>query len=209
MTKTNCIVAVMALAMGLGSVASFAQDQTAKTDGGAASQQNASSLVPLQDRASKEQVARLLEVMRLRNQLASTMKALQTMIQGQVAAQMSQVSQNLPGAKELTKEDQAKLDAIQQKYMKMALDVYPIDAMMDDITAIYQRYMSRSDVDAFIAFYSSPPGQHLLDAQPAIMSEYMPVAMKRVNERSNQLTAEMMKDIAEQVKATTPADEKK
>jgi hypothetical protein len=64
-------------------------------------------------------------------------------------------------------------------------------------------------VDAFITFYSSPPGQHLLDSQPAIMQEYMPVAMKRVNERSNKLSAEMMKDIAEQVKAETPSEQKK
>jgi hypothetical protein len=122
---------------------------------------------------------------------------------------MSQINLNRPAGQALTNEEQTKLDAIQQKYMKLALDVYPIDAMMDDVTEIYQRYMSRSDVEAFIAFYTSPPGQHLLDAQPAIMSEYMPVAMKRVNERSNQLAAEMMKDIAEQVKAKTPSEEKK
>ena len=208
MTKTNCIAAVMAIAIGFAPLAVVAQDQATKTHDKTASQPSA-SLVPLADRASKEQIAKLLEVMRLRNQLASTMKALQTMIQGQIATQMSQVSSNLPAGKDLSNEEQGKLNAIQQKYMKMALDVYPIDAMMDDVTEIYQRYMSRSDVDAFIAFYSSPPGQHLLDAQPAIMAEYMPVAMKRVNERSDQLAAEMMKDIEEQVKTKTPSDEKK
>ena len=208
MTKTNCIAAVMAIAIGFAPLAVVAQDQATNADTGATSHSSA-SLVPLADRASKEQVTKLLEVMRLRSQLASTMKALQTMIQGQIATQMSQVSSNLPAGKELSNEEQGKLNAIQQKYMKMALDVYPIDAMMDDVTEIYQRYMSRSDVEAFIAFYSSPPGQHLLDAQPAIMAEYMPVAMKRVNERSNQLAAEMMKDIEEQVKTKTPSDEKK
>ena len=209
MTKTKCMVAVLLLAVGLAPLAGVAQGQGTKTHADAVRQQDTSTVVLPEDRASKEQVAKLLEVMRLRQQLTSTMNALQTMIQGQVAAQIGQVSISSPDGKQLTHQQQSKLDAVQQKYMKLALDVYPIDAMMDDITVIYQRHMSRSDVDAFIAFYSSPPGQHLLDSQPAIMQEYMPVAMKRVNERSNKLSAEMMKDIAEQVKAETPSEQKK
>jgi len=209
MTKTKCMVAVLLLAVGLAPLAGVAQGQGTKTHADAVRQQDTSTVVLPEDRASKEQVAKLLEVMRLRQQLTSTMNALQTMIQGQVAAQIRQASMNSQDGKQLTHEQQSKLDAVQQKYMKLALDVYPIDAMMDDITVIYQRHMSRSDVDAFITFYSSPPGQHLLDSQPAIMQEYMPVAMKRVNERSNKLSAEMMKDIAEQVKAETPSEQKK
>jgi hypothetical protein len=146
--------------------------------------------------------------MRLRQQLASTMKALPEMIQGQVAAQKRQLASSLPGGKQLTPDEQKRLEAVEQKYMKMALDVYPVDTMIDDIIEIYQRHMSRSDVDAFIAFYSSPPGQHLLDEQPAIMKEYMPLAMKRVNERSKQLTDEMIKDMASITKSSEPATAK-
>jgi hypothetical protein len=208
MAKPNRIVVVMLLAAGLGPLASVAQDQATKTKDEAASQQSPSSKTPPEERASKEQVAKLLEIMRLRQQLASTMQALPEMIQGQVAAQTRQLASSLPGGRQLTPDEQKRLDAVEQKYMKMAMDVYPVDAMIDDVTEIYQRHMSRSDVDAFIAFYSSPPGQHLLDEQPAIMREYMPLAMKRVNERSKQLTDEMIKDMKSVTQSSEPASAK-
>jgi hypothetical protein len=80
--------------------------------------------------------------------------------------------------------------------------------MMGNITAVYQRHMSKSDVDAYIAFYSSPAGQHLLDAQPKIMQEYMPVVMGRVQKASANLTNDMTKELGDYIKssgATSPA----
>ena len=44
--------------------------------------------------------------------------------------------------------------------------------------------------------------QHLLDAQPVIAKEYMPLVMSRVSERSKVMMKEMMKEMAEIV--TTP-----
>ena len=52
-------------------------------------------------------------------------------------------------------------------------------------------------MDGLITFYSSPPGQHLLDAQPAIAKEYMPMVMGKVSERSKAMTKEMMKEMAD------------
>jgi hypothetical protein len=208
MAKANRIAVVMLLAAGLGSVVSVAQDQPIKPNDEGASQQSATSKIPPEDWASKEQVAKLLEVMRLRQQLASAMKTLPEMIQGQVAAQTRQLASGLPGGRQPTPEEQKRLEAVQQKYMKLALEVYPVDAMIDDVSEIYRRHMSRSDVDAFIAFYSSPPGQHLLDEQPAIMKEYMPLAMKRVSERSKQLTDEMIKEMRPITQSSEPASAK-
>ena len=63
-------------------------------------------------------------------------------------------------------------------------------------------------MDAFIAFYQSPAGQHLLDAQPAIMQEYMPLVMNRMKERSKALTDDLMKDMAEFSAAAAPSTDK-
>jgi len=60
-------------------------------------------------------------------------------------------------------------------------------------------------VDGLIAFYSSPAGQHLLNAQPAIAQEYMPIVMGKVQERSVAMTKEMMKEMAEIAPAAKPA----
>jgi hypothetical protein len=61
-------------------------------------------------------------------------------------------------------------------------------------------------VDAFIAFYATPAGQHLLDAQPAIMQEYMPLVMSRMQVRSKALSEEMMKEVGDILKPQPDAD---
>jgi hypothetical protein len=70
---------------------------------------------------------------------------------------------------------------------------------------IYQRYLSRTDVEAFIVFYSSQPGQDLLNMQPVIMKQYMPVVMKRTQERTKALTDEMIKDMNDLIKVSPAA----
>ena len=60
-------------------------------------------------------------------------------------------------------------------------------------------------MEGLITFYSSPAGQHLLDAQPVIAQEYMPMVMGKVGQRSQAMTKEMMKEMAEVVPASKPA----
>ena len=71
------------------------------------------------------------------------------------------------------------MQKVMSKYVGKAMDLYPADEMLADMTAIYQRHLSKDDVDGLIAFYSSPAGQHLLDAQPVIAKEYMPMVMSQ------------------------------
>jgi hypothetical protein len=88
------------------------------------------------------------------------------------------------------------------------MDLYPAEEMLTDMTAIYQKHLSKDDVEGLITFYSSPAGQHLLDAQPAIAQEYMPLVMGKVGQRSQAMTKEMMKELAEVVPASKPAQPK-
>ena len=142
------------------------------------------------DQPSKEQVQRLFEVMRLKQQMDTMMNSMSTMMQQQISSQIkSMAGDNLPVDK------QAELDRIMHKYMQRALELYPVSEMVGDMTAIYQKHLSKDDVDAYIAFYNSPAGQHLLDEQPAIMKEYLPVVSQRMQERSKTLNEEMMKDL--------------
>jgi hypothetical protein len=122
------------------------------------------------------------------------------MMQQQIVQQLKQMTANL-GLPAMTGEQQAAYDNLMKKYMDKAVSLYPVDEMISDMSALYQKHMSREDVDAFIAFYGSPAGQHLLEAQPAIMKEYMPIVMSRMQERSKALTDEMTKDIQDFAKS--------
>jgi hypothetical protein len=51
----------------------------------------------------------------------------------------------------------------------------PIDEMIDAMVPIYQKHLTKEDLGAILAFYSSPVGQKLQREQPAMMQEGMQV----------------------------------
>ncbi len=171
-----------------------------------ADQQNVAAAIPTDQQPTAEQLNRLFEVMRLRTQMQSVTKMMPAMIQQQVEAQSRQLNEKLfPGMK-TTSEQQEASRRVTQKYLERAANVYPVDEIIEDMKSIYQHHLTRNDVDAYIAFYSSPAAQRLLDAQPAIMQEYMPMVMKKVQQRSLQLSDELAQDLKELIKSETPAN---
>jgi hypothetical protein len=195
---------VLSMIIGLGCVVGAAQ--TVQSGGGtqpAGQAQGAPvSAIPADQQATKEQLTKLFEVMRIRDQMQSMRQIVPAMIQQQIKATMSDTEATLSAGKKLTPEQRAAMEKITNKYVGKAMDLYPPDEMVADMTVLYQQHLSRDDVDGMIAFYSSPAGQHLLDAQPVIAKEYMPLVMSRVSERSKVMMKEMMKEMAEIV--TTP-----
>lgn len=194
MKKIDLIAAVLGMGLALTPFAALAQDAANQAP-------EAPATVAPDQQPTREQLTKLFEVMRLRAQMQNLMKTMPTMIQQQIKAQSEEMKSKMPGAKQLTPEQQAAFDKTMNKFMEKAFNIYPVEEMLDDMATIYQRYLTRTDVDAFIAFYQSRAGQHLLDAQPAIMQEYMPLVMKRMQERTKTLTDEMMKDMEELTKS--------
>jgi hypothetical protein len=158
------------------------------------------STIPVDQQASLEQIAKLFAVIRVKQQVDSIAKMMPAITQQQIQEQTKQIAANFAAGRQLTPKEQAALEELQKKIMDKALNMYPHDVMIEDLAKVYQRHVTKSDVDALIAFYSSPVGQRLLDEQPAIMKEYMPQVMKRVDENSKELTDEILKDIASLVK---------
>jgi hypothetical protein len=161
--------------------------------------------IPPDQQPTKQQLAKLFEVMKFREQTASMMQMLTGMIQQQVRQQEKELTANQPASANLTPEQQAALDGVMNRFLAKALNLFTVDEMLDDMAAIYQRNFTREDVNAYIAFYSTPAGQHLLKTTPVIMQEYMPVVMQRVQERSKDLTAELSKEIADVLRSSAPA----
>jgi len=164
--------------------------------------------IPPDQQPTKEQLIKLFEVMKVRDQMQSMMKILPAMMQQQMQAQMKSLAPNLPGGDASTPEQQAAAAKMMSTCMEKILKAYSIDDMMDDMAAVYQRHLSRADVDAFIVFYQSPAGRHLLEQQPIIMQEAMPLMMSRMQKAATDLIAEMVKEKQESLQPETPAKDK-
>jgi len=186
------------LAMGTALIpATFGQTQAVSNPAKPGQQQDAIPAIPVEDRATPEQVERLFQVMRIRQQTESMMKQMSMMMQQQVSQAMKDGNADLPDGKKPSAEQQAERQKLMEKLMDRAMHVYTVDEMLADMTPIYQRHISKSDIESFIAFFSSSSGQHFLDQQPLIAKEYMPLVMTRVQEKSKALNEEMKKEIDE------------
>lgn len=150
--------------------------------------------IPPADQPTKEQLAHLFEVMRMREQLQSVLKQMPAMLQQSFAMQIKTAEAKMPMAS-LTDEQKAAVEKINGRYTEKARNLYTADEMIADMSSLYQQHVSREDVDAFIAFYVSPAGQHLLDLTPVMMKEYIQTVLVHVQERSSALVEEMKKEL--------------
>ena len=155
-------------------------------------------LIPDSQQPTREKLAQLFEAMRLREQVQSSLKMMSGMMQQQIKEQGKQLTEK--GGNAPSPEQQAATEKVMGKFMEKAMNIVTIDEMLDDMATVYQRHFTRYDIDDFITFYHSPAGQHLLEQQPVIMKEYMPLVMKRAQERTKTLSEELIKDLGEATK---------
>ncbi len=145
--------------------------------------------------ASREQILKLFEVMHIRQQM-------RTMMQGLVKQQSSLVRDTIKKRyPQVTEEDMARLD----DYMTESMKDFPIDGMLDDMIPVYQKHLTQPDVEAMIAFYSSPTGQKLMQEMPAMTTEGMQAAYPRMQEQMER----MMQRVEEKMKPKPKPQPKK
>ena len=171
---------------------------------GTMQQERPAAVIAPENQASPEKLAKLFEVMRIKQQ----MQSMKTMVPGMVQQQIESAMKEFPTQSKLTPEQREKLQAIMNKYVAKSMELYPADEMLTDMTGIYQKHLSKEDVQGLTTFYSSPAGQHLLDAQPVIAQEYMPMVMGKVGQRSQAMTREMVKEMAGIAPPSKPAQAK-
>jgi len=90
-----------------------------------------------------------------------------------------------------------------------------VDAQLDDllnaIIPIYQRHLTKTDIEEMIRFYSSPVGQKLLREQPQIIQESMQagagVQQKRMDEMNARIQ-ERMQELTEASQEQTSGPQK-
>lgn len=140
--------------------------------------------------ATREDVLKLFDTMQIHEQMRLVMDAV---VKQQRAFIHEALRKRSP---QITDEELAKLDQLTSDVMK---DM-PIDSLLDDMIPVYQRHLTRSDVDAMNVFYSSPTGKKLLHEMPAMTAESMQAAgphmqamMDKVVDRAEQMAAQERK----------------
>ena len=95
----------------------------------------------------------------------------------------------------------ADCEARMNKFVDDMMKQMPLDEMMQAMVPAYQKHFTKGDMDALVAFYSTPTGQKVLQELPSVMAEsmesMMPIMRKSVDEmtqRVQQEVAQMMKD---------------
>jgi uncharacterized protein len=122
------------------------------------------------DAASREDVKKLFDVMASREQMAQMMQQLFSQMR---SLNREQLKKRRP---DITEEEVARMDRESEDLIKN----FPLDGMLSDMIPVYQRHFTKSEIDALIAFYSSPPGQKFLLEMPAVTAEAMRAVYPRI-----------------------------
>lgn len=131
--------------------------------------------------ASAAQVMKLLELLDIRQSLQFTMDAMKEQI----------TSEAERGFREKIPQPTAE----QLKSVHMIVDDafkdLAFDDLIKDIVPVYQKHLTQSDVNAAIAFYSSPTGRKITREQPAMMRESMAATSEQQQKRMELMLARL------------------
>lgn len=114
---------------------------------------------------SKEDVLKFMDVLRIKSQLTQYFEGVAK--QAKLGAEAG-FREKIPNP---TPEQLAQVDRFANDMFKNM----PVDEMIDAMIPIYQKHLSKEDLDGILAFYSSPVGQKLQREQPAMTQESMQV----------------------------------
>jgi len=138
--------------------------------------------------ASPEDIKKMFDVMHIRDQMKLVME--------QVSQQMrsmthEQIRKSQP---DVTDKDIARLDAISDEVMKGM----SMEGLLDDMIPVYQKHLSKSDVDAMVGFYSTPTGQKILREMPAMTRDGMQAMQPRLRQMMDDANTRIEKMVKEQ-----------
>ncbi len=159
---------------------------------------------PAAQAATAADINRLIEVTHVRKQMSE--------MQNAILEQYKPMIEKMSGdvLNRMTPRQRQRFNDIVSDMMADSLKAYPPEDMLRDMVPIYQKYLDKSDVEAMIAFYSTPTGQKLLDNQPKIAREFMAVLVPKMQERMQESMQKMQDRVRDLVteSPSEPAQEK-
>lgn len=133
--------------------------------------------------ASPDDVKRMFDVMHIRDQMKLIMEQVSQQMR---SVEHEQIRKEKPNT---TDEDIAKFDAMSDEITKSM----SVEGLLDDMIPVYQKHLSKSDVDAMIGFYSTPTGQKILREMPAMTRDGMQAMQPRLRQMMDEANAKIDK----------------
>ena len=134
---------------------------------------------------SREEVLKFFEVMHSRQQMDQVL----TTMREQVSQSMGDMLEKQMS--EMTPEQRSKFEAFVAGLFKEMFATIPIDELLEKMVPIYQKHLTKGDLEAIVAFFNSPAGQKLRDKQPQMIQESMQVSMAIMQERMKTIIPEL------------------
>lgn len=197
MMKYLRIVAVLFVAVGV-AMCVRAQEPAGQAQGAA--------VIPADQQPTSQQLDRLFDVMRVKEQMATMTKTMSGVVQQTMVQQLNDMQKDHPELGNMTPAQKEAAAKVVSKFMEQAIAAYGSDEIIADMKVIYQRHLTGNDVENLITFYGSSSGQHMLDMVPVIMQEFMPTAMEKMQSKMRPLMVEMSKEMEDIVRTPGSAD---
>jgi len=144
--------------------------------------------------ASKEDVEAFLAVMHYKDVAANMTAAMAKPLQQMMHEQYLKNKEKLP----------PDFEARMNKQMDDMMKNMPFDEMMEAMVPSYQKHFTKGDMDALMAFYSSPTGQKILKEMPAITAEAMQNMMPIVQKYTNNVQQQLQQQVAQMLQQSSP-----
>jgi uncharacterized protein len=157
------------------------------------------------DRASKEDVHKLFDVMQSRKRFDVFMNVIRQAVPGMTNEVKAD---QLPNA---TPEESAKLNEYMNLQSQKLFEAMPYDELIEAMVPAYQHHLTHEEIQEIIHLYSSPAGQKMLEEMPAILAEGMqaglPVIQKWMQGRLDEvkISAELYAKTLREKKTRTNA----
>ena len=141
--------------------------------------------------ATKEDVERYFQVMHSHEMMQQMIAAMSKPLHQMIHQQFLKDQDRLP----------PDFEARMNRSMDDMLREMPFDEMMQAMVPAYQKHFTKGDMDALVAFYSTPVGQKVLRELPAITAEAMQSMMPIMSKQMDRMKERLQQDIAESLKA--------
>lgn len=149
--------------------------------------------------ATKEDIQRYLEVMHSREMMAKMVDAMSAPMHKMFHDQFLKDKDKLP----------PDFEERMTRMMDDTLKSFPWDQMLDSMIPVYQKHLTKGDVDALVAFYGSATGQKILRDMPAIMQEAMQNMMPLMQKQMDAMKGRMQQEVAQMMRDYKPAQKPK
>lgn len=140
--------------------------------------------------ATKQDIQKYLEVTHSRQMMGQMVDAMLKPMHQMIHEQFEKDKDKLP----------ADFESRMTKMMDDSIKSFPWDEMIDSMIPVYQKHLTKGDVDAMVAFYSAPTGQKLLREMPQIMAEAMQNMMPMMRRQMEAMQQRMQKEVTAMIK---------